>query len=137
MSDVAMQLRELAEPWSGGEKVKAAIARAAKRVLIPRAGKVESLSYWRAFDIWYRKARRIEQFEIDAIAEAIEKKRREAARNELQELRTRLVRLESLLVQSDPDFHRESIDMARGQIRQMGGSGGAEDRAMAGAKVKS
>lgn len=137
MSDAAVAgLKELAEPWPSGSKVKEAIERAAKRVLIPHAGKVERLSYWRAFDIWYRKARRIEQYEVDAIAEAIEKKRREAARNEFHELRTRLARLEAMFVQSDPDFHRENIDLVRGQVRQMGGAGGAANSTVDRVKVR-
>ena len=103
-------LRELAEPWFGGERVKRAIDRAARRA---------GLSYWRAFDIWYGKARRIEQFEYDAIADALDKKRKEALRNELHELRTRLARLESLLVATDPDFHRADADLVRRQIRQI------------------
>lgn len=97
MSDIAGHLRELSEPWARGDKIKRAIDRAAK---------ASGLSYWRAFDIWYGKARRIEAFEHDAVAQALDRKRKEAARNELYELRTRITRLESLLVQTDPDFHR-------------------------------
>ena len=97
MTDAAAALRELSEPWSRGDRVKAAIDRAARR---------SGLSYWRAFDIWYGKARRIEQVERTRIAEALEHKRNEATRNELHELRLRLVRLEAILARSDPDFHR-------------------------------
>ncbi len=108
--DVIAALQELAEPYPPGDKVKAAIARAAKRILVPsQRGKLEPLSYWRAFDIWYGKARRIEKYERAAIVEAVEKKRREATRNELHELKLRLARLESRLVQTDEDFHREDI----------------------------
>jgi hypothetical protein len=121
MTDAAASLRELSEPWAGGEKVKRAIERAAKRA---------SLSYWRAFDIWYGKARKIEQFEIDAIAEAIDTKRREAARNELHELRSRLERFESLLAQIDPDFHRNTIAQTRQQLRAMGRARGVDDSAV-------
>ncbi len=111
MSDIAGQLRELSEPRSGGEFVKTAIDRAAKLAALP---------YWRAFDIWYGKAKLVRDFEREAVAAALDKKRREAARNELYELRTRLTRLESLLAQSDPDFHRESLAQVRGQIRTLG-----------------
>lgn len=121
MNDIVAGLRELSEPWPTGSKVKEAIDRASKAV---------KFSYWRASDIWYGKARRIEEYEYAAVAEALDKKRREAARNELHELRTRLTRLESMLVQSDPDFHRESIDVARTQVRSMGGARGGLDRAM-------
>jgi hypothetical protein len=109
---VEAALRELADPRPGGDRVKAAIDRAAKRA---------GLSYWRAFDIWYGKARRVEEFERDAISEALNKKREEAARNEFHELKTRLLRLESILVQTDPDFHRPTVDGVREQMRGLGG----------------
>jgi hypothetical protein len=119
LTGAAAALKELAEPWSPGDRIKRLIERAARRAGLP---------YWRAFDIWYGKARRIEAFERAAIGDALDKKRREAARNELHELRTRLARLESLLAQSDPDFHRPSIDAAREQARALGGNGGDMDR---------
>ena len=120
MTDLAASLRELSEPWPSGSKVKAAIDRAARAA---------GLGYWRASDIWYGKARRIEAFERDLVAAALERKRKEAARNELHELRTRLARLESLLAQSDPDFHRPTIAASREQLRAMGGTDSAVDRA--------
>jgi hypothetical protein len=70
------------------------------------AAHLAGLTYTRAFDIWYAKARRIDAEEADKINEAVRLKREKAARNEYQELRNRLVRLESLLVQKDPNFHR-------------------------------
>jgi hypothetical protein len=90
-------LRDLAEPWPPGDRTKAAIARAAKRA---------GLSYWRAFDIWYGKARRVEDAEQARIAEALDQRRREAARHELHELRIRIERLEALMARTDPDFRR-------------------------------
>ena len=108
MFDYADGLRELAEPSSRGDRVKSAIERAAR---------LSGLSYWRTFDLWYRKARKVEAFEIDAINDALAKKRAKETRNELQELRLRLARLESLLVQSDPEFHRETIANVRTQMR--------------------
>lgn len=116
MSDIAASLlRELSEPWASGEYVKSAIDRTAKLC---------GLSYWRAFDIWYRKARRVEQFEIDQISEALRLKQEKAAKNELHDLKLRLARLEAQLsASSDPDFHRPSIDFARDQMRGAGGVG--------------
>jgi hypothetical protein len=95
--DVRAAVRELAEPWSRGDRVKVAIDRAARRA---------GLSYWRAFDIWYGKARRIEPSERARIAEALEHKRKEATRNELHELRLRIVRIEAVLACKDQDFRR-------------------------------
>lgn len=127
MTDTTVMLRELSEPWPSGGRVKAAIDRAARRA---------GLSYWRAFDIWYGKARRIEDFERVQIAEAVETKRKEAARNELHELKTRLARLESLLVQTDPDFHGESVAALRDHRGQMDGSRGAANSPMADASKR-
>jgi hypothetical protein len=112
MTDVSASLRELSEPWERGDKIKAAIARAARAA---------GLSYWRAFDIWYGKARRIEPAEAARIEAALRHKSEERDRNELHELRTRLLRLESRLIQTDPDFHRETIDQVRKQSGQLGG----------------
>lgn len=94
-------LRELSEPWAPGDRVKAAIQRAAR---------LSGLSYWRCFDLWYDKARRVDPQEIKAIADALARKREREAGNELQELRTRLAKLESRLSQVDEDFYRPTID---------------------------
>lgn len=58
----AASLRQLAEPLHFGDRTKYAIDRAAKRA---------GLSYWRAFDIWYGKARRIEVHEVQGINAAL------------------------------------------------------------------
>lgn len=96
-------LKELADHKPGVGYTKQAIDRAARRA---------GLSYWRTFDLWYGKAR-AKPDECDAIAEALDRKRREAARNELHDLQIRIARLEARLAASDPDFHRPSIDGLR------------------------
>jgi hypothetical protein len=111
LTDVSAALRELSEPWERGDKIKAAIARSARAA---------GLTYWRAFDIWYGKARRIDPAEADRIQAALQRKSEEHARNEFHELRTRLLRLESLLVQTDSDFHRPAIDQTRDAVRNIG-----------------
>lgn len=82
----AQALQELAEPRPGGDLVKRAIERAAR---------VTGLTYTRAWDIWYGKARRIDADEAERIADALQKKREEEARNEIHDLRTRLLKMES------------------------------------------
>ena len=104
-------LKELAEPFTRGDKIKAMIARAARRA---------GLSYWRAFDLWYAKARRVEPYETAAIESALDSKRKEEARNEFRELKVRLARLESRLVQTDEDFHRVDIHALRGGLPKRG-----------------
>lgn len=112
LNDPAEGLVFLSEPRPGGEKIKTAVDRAARRA---------KLTYWRAFDIWYRKARRVEDYEIDAIIQAAEAKNSKEIREEVYELRNRLARIESLLVAQDPEFHRPSIDHARAMVRGLSG----------------
>lgn len=126
MSDISANLQELSEPSERGEKIQ---------FIIDRAAKAAGLGYSRAYEIWYGRAKRVSDEERVRVAEALEKKRKVAAANELNELRTRITRLESLLVQIDPDFHRSSLDACRHQVRAMDGNGGAVHRAVA-AKVK-
>lgn len=120
----ADSLRELASPLLFGEPIKVVVERAARRVrpILP------NFKFSRAYEIWYRRARRIEQFELDAFEVALEKKRREAARNELHELRTAITRLEARLASIDPDFHRPSIDAAWDQVRGLGRKNSDPDR---------
>jgi hypothetical protein len=94
-------LKELAEPRPAGEPVKTAIDRASRRV---------GFIYSRCFEIWYGRARRIEQFELDAISDALQHKRERDAANELHDLKLRLARLEARLASTDADFHRPIID---------------------------
>ena len=107
------KLREIASPIPRDEKIMVAIERAARRC---------DLSAWRAFDIWYGKAKRVSADEARRIADALDKKRREAARNELHELRVRLARLESRLATTDAEFHRETIDALGGCLSGGGGT---------------
>lgn len=111
-------LKELSRPWLETEWLKRRIERAARSA---------GMTYWRAFDVWYCKARRIEQFELDQIREAVKAKREREAKNELHDLKLRLARLEASLAAGDADFHRPSIDYAGELVRQIGGM----DRAMA------
>lgn len=59
--NIGSDLRELAEPATRDEKVRSIIDRAARRA---------GLSYWRAYNIWFGKARRIEPEEREAIKAA-------------------------------------------------------------------
>lgn len=94
-------LRELSEPWPSGERVKSAIARAAR---------LSGIAYWRAFDLWYQKARRIEPSEMAALADALQRKRELEAKNELHDLKMRFAKLEALMASTDEEFYRPTID---------------------------
>lgn len=120
MSIYADALRELAEPRPVGDLVKAAIGRAAR---------LTGLSYTRAFDVWYGKARRIEAGEAERIAIALQKKRDEEARNEFHDLRARLLKMEARLAKTDPDIRGSAADYLRQQLRGRGRMGGAVGRA--------
>lgn len=108
--EMAAALRELSQPSPEGDRVKQAISRAAKLC---------GLDYWRAFDIYYRKARRIDAHEAAQIHEALRIKREKAVANEYHDLKTRLAKLESaLLVQANPNVHRETSDQAGFGVRR-------------------
>ena len=107
--DIAKALKELSEPHLRDEKMV---------TIIERSAQLAGLSYSRAYEIVYRRARRIEPAEIARISEALKQKQAVEARNELQELRLRLERLESILVLSDPDFHRENLNPLRDCLRR-------------------
>ena len=98
MSDAALMLRELSYPWEPDEKIK---------VVIDRTSRLCRLNYWRTFDIWYRKARRIDAHEAAQINEALRIKREKAVANEYHDLRARLAKLESaLVIQGNPNVRR-------------------------------
>ncbi len=113
MADAALMLKELSLPWDAGERMKS---------ILDRTSRLARLTYWRTYDIWYGKARRIEPHEIEQIAEALRIKNEKAARNEFHELKVRLARLEASLSARDPDFHSPSIDHAGELVRRFGGS---------------
>lgn len=104
MTDLAAMLRELSEPWPSGDRIKAAIDRAARQA---------GLSYWRAFDIWYGKARSIDPDERARIAAALDERRGGAVQHELNELRNHLARLEDLLGRSSEDVSRPAAHSRR------------------------
>lgn len=114
MADAALMLRELSYPCGPGERIKS---------IIDRTSRMCRLTYWRTWDIWYRKARRIEPHEVAQIAEALRIKNEKAARNEFHELKLRLAMLEARLSTGDADFYRPEIDFARDQMRDGGGMG--------------
>jgi len=112
MTTFSQALKELAEPRQVGDSIQAAIVRAARLAGLP---------YPRAFNVWYGRARRIDAHEADQINEALRVKREKEARDELYDLRARLIKMESRLASTDPDFHRPTIDFTRQQARGLGG----------------
>jgi hypothetical protein len=119
VAEASQLLQELAAPQDRGETMKEILTRTA------RAAK---LAYWRTYDLWYEKARRVEPTEVEQIRDALRIKNERAAKNELHELKLRLARLEASLSQGDADFHSPTIDYAREVVRQPGG----KNRSLAG-----
>lgn len=95
MTDAAIMLKELSQPWRPGEFVKDVITRIAPHV---------GLSATRAGDIWYGKARRVEAEEIARIADALSKKRKRAVWNAIHEMESEIVKLKAIVAGSDEDF---------------------------------
>ncbi len=108
MKTYADALRELAEPRPVGDLVKTAILRAARAT---------GLSYTRAFDVWYGKARRIDAHEAQQIADALQRKREEEAHNEIHQLRTRLLKMESRMAAQTADRNRIALSLTRQPLR--------------------
>jgi hypothetical protein len=106
----AQMLRALSDP---GARTKVAIDQAARR---------SGLHYWRVFDIWYGKARRIEPHEIEKIKQALDAKNDQAraderaTRDELQALKSRIARLEARLAAEDEDVRRARPGHARDAV---------------------
>jgi hypothetical protein len=104
--NIAKALKELSEPHSREEKMI---------TIIERSAHLAGLSYSRAYEIWYGRARRVEPAEVTRISEALDRKHQRDARNEIQELRLRIAKLEQYFLQTDETFHREDLN-ALGEI---------------------
>jgi len=107
-SYVSAALRELAGPRMAGDPIKAAVSRAAKRA---------GIDYWRAYDIWYERNRRLDAEEETQILQALAKRRKMVALNEFAELRTRMARLEAMLERTDSEFYGADIAALRAANR--------------------
>lgn len=113
--EYAGYLQELSRPAPVGDRTKSAIGRAAKAA---------GLHYWRAFDIWYLKARRIEAREADQIKAAYDNKRELETQDDIDDLRIRFLKLESRIAAERADVRSRRIGMDRSPISARRGSGG-------------
>jgi hypothetical protein len=105
--ETAAALRQLAEPRPGGDRIKCAIARAARRA---------GLSYWRAYDLWYGRARRVDATEAEKIKAARVGRARGAAREYFEWART-LEALAERASRVDEEFARPYADAMRDLAR--------------------
>jgi hypothetical protein len=114
MSDATAMLKELSQPWRPGEFVKEVIVRIA-----PLAG----LTHTRAADIWYAKARRVEDHEIANIADALAKKNERSIWNRITNIEVELAQLKSIVRQSNSDYGQSTTDSSVGGVRVAGQAG--------------
>lgn len=83
-TEMSHGLRQLSGPVRAGDSVKALIGRAARRA---------GMSYSRAFECWYGRAR-VRAEEMDRVRSLLQAKEQEAINAEIVELRARLAALE-------------------------------------------
>lgn len=102
-------VQRVAGPGDVGDKVKAAIRRAAHRL---------GFGYSRTKDIWYRNARRIDAFEIDRLRER-------AAEVEAKQAIAGVLVVRQRLAAAGPERNRKAIDLLDGALREMGAEVGA------------
>lgn len=107
-AETAKALRHLAEPRPVGDRVKAAIGRAARKAGLP---------YWRAFDLWYAKAHRIDAVELEKIRAAQRETAKGGAR-ELYDLAKQIEALAQRLSAVDADFTEPHVDALRDLARR-------------------
>ncbi len=102
VAEAAFRLRRIAEPRPVGDRVKAAIYRAAKRVGRPTQ-RVEHL--------WYGEARLVKAEEMDAIRRVDEARlaKEQSAREQAAELGALFSGIAERLRTIDPDFHRDDV----------------------------
>jgi hypothetical protein len=107
VAEASKLVRRVAEPRSVGDSVKAAIARAARRI---------GFHHSRTKDIWYAHARRIDAYEMDRLRE-------EAGRVEARIAVAHLLGLRNSLAATDPNFHRPQIAALDDALRALGSEG--------------
>lgn len=119
VAEAAFRLRRIAEPRPVGDRVKAAIARAAQRT---------GLTTGRAKALWYGETRLVKAEEMDAIraTDASRKAKEQSARDQAAELGALFVGVAERLRQIDPDFHRDNV----ASLVDAAGALGAVDRAV-------
>jgi hypothetical protein len=117
-----MPMQELvaavAGPREWGDTRQSWIARAARRA---------NISYRQARAIFYGEIDDPEHKAVRRMQAAIDHQQEKDAANELADLRSRIARLEALLVSSDADFHRPTLDSLRESDGGVGSGRGPVD----------
>ena len=122
VAEAAYRLRRLAEPRPVGDRVKAAIVRAASRSGLP-VNRVENL--------WYGDAKLVRAEEMDAIrrADLARQKQEDSAREQIKSLGSLFAGIAAHLLETDPEFHGESIAALVDAARALGAADSAVAKA--------
>ena len=122
VAEASFRLRRLAEPYPAGDRVKAAIQRAAKRAGLPTQ---------RAENLWYGEARLVRAEEMDAIRQADEARQAKEnhAREQAQQLGALFAAVANRLCETDADGNRDDIAALVKAARALGGADSAVDQA--------
>jgi hypothetical protein len=123
VAEAAFRLRRIAEPRPVGDRVKAAIDRAARRVGLP-VSRVENL--------WYGEARAVRAEEMDAIrrADVAREAKEQTARDQAAALGVLFAGVAERLRQVDPNFHRDDVAGLLDAARALGALDRAVDSAV-------
>lgn len=115
VAEASFRLRRLAEPYPAGDRVKAAIQRAAKRAGLP---------IQRTENLWYGEARLVRAEEMDAIRQADEARlaKEENAREQAQQLGALFASVAARLWETDADGNRDDIAALVKAARALGAS---------------
>lgn len=113
VAEASFRLRRLAEPYQAGDRVKAAIQRAAKRAGLP---------IQRAENLWYGEARLVRAEEMDAIRQADDARlaKEHNAREQAQQLGALFAAVASHLRETDADVDRDDIAALVKAARRLG-----------------
>ena len=113
VAEAAFRLRRIAEPCPVGDRVKAAIMRAARRSGLP-VSRVEHL--------WYGEAKLVRAEEMDAIrrADVARQKQEDSTREQVKSLGSLFAGIAAHLLETDPEFHGESIAALVDAARALG-----------------
>lgn len=111
VSEMQAGLRTIAEPVHAGESVKALINKAARRT---------GFEYWRAREIWYGRARRIDASELEIVRACLRKQEKASLNAEMAAMHARVSRLEALFTTQDPEFFGPDVSAVREQLAQLG-----------------
>lgn len=104
-------LRKLGGELLPGEKIG---------IVIGRVAVAAGLKYSRAFELWYGRSRRLEDYERQQIREALARKELERLENDLHNWRIILAKMDAKVASLRADLNRPSLDLLGHEVRGRG-----------------